>query len=180
MPRHQRKAIMLFADSPFGDYSPAVCVKAPLACFNNGKGFPSVEDVVARFHCSEETAEKALEYVFESHAALFWEHAERIANDILGKVFTDRRLAVYQEGRSGGWLIVQYEPINHLHGNCNALPRIDEWDARQVAAWGRFEKAIGEAVDGYCDSASVFETIEANEWALDADSLETRIEEALS
>lgn len=173
---------MFHADNPFGDFAPAVNVKATFARFSGpeGKGFPSVEDTVARFHCSEATAEKALEYAFECLADAFWQGAEEIANEVLGGLFPDRRLTVWQQGRSGGWLTVEYEPIGNLHGACNALPPANGWDARQVAAWGRFEQAIREAVDGYCERTAVFDTIEANEWAHDADSLSAMVAEALA
>ena len=124
--------------------------------------FPSVERVVDHFGCSEATAEKALEWAFESHQGQFWETAEDEAEYALGE-----GLKVYSEGRSGGWLVV--------HG----LPDLDGWDAVMLAKWRRFAGLIAQEVEFYTSWEQVEEMIAMNEWALDAQALEAAISAGL-
>ena len=46
------------------------------------------------------------------------------------------RLTVEQEGRMGGWAVV------------DGLPDIEEWDAVLIARWGKFERIAREIADG--------------------------------
>lgn len=59
-----------------------------------------------------------------------WERAKELAYDVWGS----GQVQVYQEGRSGGWLVV--------HG----LGDIDEWDAIEVSRWARFQRGVKETV----------------------------------
>ena len=129
-----------------GPYYPAVKVKS--------YHWPWASTIQERFACSEATAERASEYAWEAHAMVFWEDAEREAEE----VFPDS-LKVYSAGRSGGWLIV------------TGLPPIESWDAIMVSKWGRFEAWVLELVEWSCKDEEVLDTIEANEWALDADAI---------
>lgn len=139
-----------------------------------GKAFPSVNvkagpmrDVSAdrvreRFGCSESTAEQALEFCWESACEDFWrDMAEDTAHYYLGE-----HVKVYQEGRSGGWLIV------------DNLPEVSEWDGVMLNSWALFERAARRAVDYLTSWEQYEEAILANEWAMDSDSLTRMLEEA--
>jgi len=115
--------------------------------------FPSVDEIVDRFGCSEATAVKAGNYAFEMEQEVFWEDAKELAREVFGNV------KVYSEGRSGGWLVV--------HG----LPDVGSWDAITVSAWGRFERQLKADIAYRTSKDSVFGDIEANEWAMDDASL---------
>lgn len=110
--------------------------------------FPRAFKAIEHFHCTEEQAEKALEYAWNMAQTDFWEDAPNIAIDIFGK-----GIKVYSAGRSGGWLIVQ------------GLDDIEYWDAVALAKWHKFEKAIKEAVKWYTSEEKVYEDIDANRWA---------------
>lgn len=142
--------------------------------------FPSVDTVVDRFGCSEATAQTALEIAWDCQAEGFWDQAEETANELLGAAFPDRPLTVYQEGRSGGWLTVQYRPVDNLHGACNALPDVQGWSRKQRQAWRRFERAIEDEIAFRVSEGNVLDLIACNEWAMDDASLSRMIGEALS
>lgn len=132
--------------------------------------FPGLDDVREHFGCSERTAEKALEYAFESQQEAFWQFglAQEAADEILAPPWarrdatyppTEPLYKVYSEGRPGGWLIVPN------------LPPLDGWDAVQLAKWRRFENTIKAEVEYLCSQGAVFELIQMNEWALDEQAL---------
>lgn len=121
-----------------GAYRPAINVKA--------YRWPSIAGIAERFGCSHDAAQRALEYARESAQQRFWEDVQETAEHYLGEV------KVWQEGRSGGWLVV------------DGLPEIESWDAIQLSKWARFEKAVRTEI-GYLTSAeSVCEDIDANQW----------------
>ena len=126
-----------------GPYYPAVNVKVY-------GGFPSEDEIAARFGCSLETARKAGEWAYDSHQEQFWRDAEDDAINCFGN-----GVKVYSAGRMGGWAIVE------------GLPPVEAWDAVLLAKWRRFEKWLHENIDYLCSKAAVYETIEANEWAID-------------
>lgn len=67
-------------------------------CYN----FPSPEDVKDRYKCSDRTAMRCFEMLYECAQEEFWEEAgEKIV-----EIFHDDSASVYQHGRSGGWLSV--------------------------------------------------------------------------
>lgn len=107
-----------------------------------------VEDVQKRFGCDEDTAEKALQFAFDSRQQMFWEDVQGIAEDCLGK-----GVKVYSEGRSGGWLVVE------------GLPAFDSWDAVQLGKWASFTASVAEVIKGYTDKEMLLDDIEANRWA---------------
>ena len=134
--------------------APAVDVKAHSAPYLAGK-------VVERFKCSRETAETALQYVWESVVEQFWEDAPELVEFHLSKAFHLRSYKVYSEGRSGGWLYV-----DEIQGD------VDDWDAIKVSAWGRFEAALRGSVTYLTSEEYAMEMIEANKWAPAEDNQE--------
>jgi len=114
------------------------------------------DKVVDVYHCSEATAEQAVQNAWECHAQSFW---ETDTDSELDYFFgAHHGLKVYSEGRSSGWLVVK------------GLPEIESWDAIAVARWGRFARAIRLQVDYLCSIEAMLETIGVNGWALDADA----------
>jgi len=59
-----------------------------------------------------------------------WEALQTEAEAVFGP-----RVKVYQEGRSGGWAVV------------DGLPLFDSWDALDLARWRRFERYAREQAD---------------------------------
>jgi hypothetical protein len=140
-----------------GPLYPSVNVK----CYK----FPDIDDVMERFGCSEKTAERALEYAFETHAEMFWETAK---DDLTEHYFVGERLKLYSAGRSGGWLVVV------------GLPDIEDWDAIALSRWARFATGIRREVDWLGEKDNVLELIALNEWATDQASIEGMIAVALA
>ena len=147
MPKGYTKDDIEFHRDGYGPMRPAVNVKV--------YHYPSVWDVMDDFDCSEETAEKALEYAFESAQYRFWEEAQEIADWHLSNHFG--KVKVYSEGRSGGWLVV--------HGLAYRDEVEDYWDALDLTAWYAFEKAIRAEIKYLCSWEYIKEDIEANRWA---------------
>lgn len=108
----------------------------------------TTDTIEAHFDCEESVAEKAAEYAFTMACEVFWEDVQEAADHHLGAGYK-----VWQEGRSGGWLVV------------DGLPDIDSWDAILVSKWGRFEKSVRAEVDYRLSWDVIREDIEANEWA---------------
>ena len=123
------------------DPLPALNVKV----YNCG---PTASAVAKRFGCDESTAEKALQYAFESAQECFWEGAEELAREIFGA-----HVKVYSAGRSGGWLVV------------DNLEPVASWDAIAVGKWARFARLIAQDIAWRCADEQVFGDIDANEWA---------------
>ena len=104
--------------------------------------------IMERFRCCSDTAEKAHRYAWEMHQESFWERAQESADHHLGS-----GLKVYSEGRQGGWLVV--------HG----LPEVESWDAIRVSAWSRFAKEMRAEVDYQTSFEAIADSITANDWA---------------
>ncbi len=100
------------------------------------------------FGCSEDVAQQALDYAWKQAQQMFWETVQGFADEFLG---ADRK--VYQEGKSGGWVVV--------HG----LYDIEEWDAIQLMDWYRFQKAIKTEVKWLTSWEQMKESIQSNRWA---------------
>ncbi len=111
---------------------------------------PVVAAVMLKHGCTEEVAEKAVEFALESARERFWEDAGEIAAEIW-KGWS--RVKVYSSGRCGGWLIV--EGIGD--------PR--EWTAPDLGRWRRFGKRLGEMIDYLGSADCLLEDIDCNEWA---------------
>ena len=127
---------------------PAVNVKA--------YHFPDIYDVMDAFDCSEETAQAALNYAFESAQEIFWyETAQELANYHLSPRFGS--VTVYSEGRSSGWLVVD--------GLGYREDVEDSWDALDLTAWYAFEKAVKAEVEWLTSWEQVRDSAEANRWA---------------
>jgi hypothetical protein len=99
------------------------------------------------FKCSQEIAEQALGYVWESACEQFWREAKSYVPEILG------RGEVWSEGRSGGWLVV------------SGLPDIETWDAIQLGKWAKVVKFCEEEIAYLSSWEYVKDAIGANEWA---------------
>lgn len=86
-------------------------------------------------HVSEETLDRVFwqccEWEFEYLEG--WATGSDCADDAL---FPDDRVKLWQEGRSGGWVVV------------DGLPDIEEWDAVRLARWRKFERIAREIADG--------------------------------
>lgn len=127
-------------------YGPAVpCVNVKAHYWNHTS---AVED---RFSCSQAVAEQALTYAWESAAEGFWEYWQD--KEELDFYFPGYGARVWQDGRSGGWLIVE------------GLPDVETWDAIMVGRWAKFARAVREDVDYRTGKESMLETIEVNRWA---------------
>jgi len=127
-------------DRPYGNQYPAICVKV--------RSFVSSSAVVARFKCDHACAEKALEYAFSFAQSRFWVTAQEFADDTWGKGTTK----VYGTGRSAGWLIV------------TDIGTPDEWDAIALGKWAHFECLIRGEIAALCETSTVLDDIDANEW----------------
>jgi len=124
-----------------------------------GRGYPAVNvkvhslyhlasKIENHFNCSEEQAQKALDYAFEMSCDLFWnEYAQDFATEILGDV------KIHSAGRSNGWLIVE------------GLPDFESWNAIDLAKWRSFENHIKAEVKYLTSWENVKEDIESNRWA---------------
>lgn len=109
---------------------------------------PMPSEIAKRFGCSEPIAERAAEFAFNSACHSFFEGAEDYAREI----FSGYSIEVYQEGRSGGWLVI--------HG----LPDFESWDAVLLGKWHKLEKYCHDNI-AYQTSLEAFaESIEANRW----------------
>lgn len=108
----------------------------------------------------EDVANEAAETAYDIHKNWFWEGVDEIAKwELWTNRHTERAsfwgftsdYKIYQEGRSGGWLVV--------HG----LPHPEEWTKAQRIRWSRFEDAIAAEVEHYTDPDHLLETIDSNE-----------------
>lgn len=111
---------------------------------------PAQEKVMADFGCDRATAEKALEYAYESAQEEFWQQMKEDGKEIFGP-----RAGVYSMGRMGGWLYVAGIGAEAW----------EEWDAVKVAKWGRLVRACQSLIDDLTSWDSVRNMIEANRWA---------------
>lgn len=137
-----RKSDVQFHSDGYRAAHPAVNIKV-----KNPYLWEHVDKAKKEFECSEETAEKTLNWAFDSGCEQFWDWAQQQADELFGPC-----IKVWQEGRSGGWLIVE------------GLPRWDDWDAIDLMYWYRFQKRIKEAVKFYSSWEYLKETIEGNPW----------------
>lgn len=108
----------------------------------------------------DDVAELAVDQALDIHREWFWDGVDEIAKwELCTNRHTERvshwgftsAHKIYQEGRSGGWLVV--------HG----LPHPEEWTKAQRIRWGRFEDAIEREIEHYMDADHLLETIESNE-----------------
>ena len=134
--------VSVHRDGYGGEWHPAINVKVYRLDI-------TADDVRRRFGCCEKTAARALEWAWEAMVEDFWEFgAKSAALDCLGD-----GVEVYQEGRSGGWLVV--------HG----LPEVDTWGSEMREKWAEFEHQISTLVGDATSPDNLIETIEATGWA---------------
>jgi len=144
----RRDDVQTHSTHTYGQTYPAINVK-----MYRGKDTcpPDADDVIEKFKCSKETAEKAIEFSLDMARSNFWEDARSTVEDIFGTSSTG--IKVYSAGRSGGWLIV-----------CG-LKNIEDWNLQDLNRWAKFQKHIRNAMKWYCSKEHIFEDIEANRWA---------------
>jgi len=155
MPKGYTKEDVDFHNDWNGPRKPAINVKV--------YHYPTPWQVKDEFNCSIATAEQALGYALESAQWLFWnEYAQEEADFYLAPQFG--KVKVYSEGRSSGWLVVE-GVVSGYRGSLFDESPISEWDALDLTAWYRFQKAIKETIKYLCSWEVVKEDIEANRWA---------------
>jgi phosphatidate phosphatase APP1 len=128
---------------------------------NDFGGKQALENLMRDFACTEDEAQTALNYAWESQCEIFWnEDAPQLATEILKATFG--HVKVYSEGRSGGWLTV----YSDYKGSFPIADRddVDNWDAIKVSTWGRFAKAITAEVAYLSSYEAIKELIEINNW----------------
>jgi hypothetical protein len=108
---------------------------------------PTIEQVVERFKCDKNDAERALEFAWENAQESFWNGIEMTAQDIFGS-----RVKVYSEGRSSGWLTV------------HNLPPVEEWDGDLLAKWQEFDSLVKSEIAHLTSFETMAEDIESNRW----------------
>ncbi len=110
----------------------------------------SARDVAKRFGCSEDQADKALEFVFQSAQEQFWEQASDYAQEIFGA-------KVYSQGRCGGWLVV------------DGITREDaeSWDAIALGKWAQLVKWCEAEIAHLTCAEAIMDAIDANQWHKD-------------
>ena len=108
----------------------------------------TAEQIAEHFQCSEQTAQRALNFAFESAKEQFWEQAKEFAAEVFG-----RDVTVYTEGRSGGWLT--------LHG----LPELETWDARMVGKYARLAAWCRTEIEYRVSRKCLIDDIDANGWS---------------
>ena len=153
--RFKKTDIKLHTDGGYGTYYPAVNIKV----YNLGC---TTDDVMQKFGCTEEVAEKALQFAFDAECRDFWEYWQDTTGDVENGLygspeyafFPGEKVMVQCAGRSGGWLIVQ------------GLPPVEEWNAIMVSRWNKFQRAVKEGVAYKISKESLLDDIEANKWAL--------------
>lgn len=136
---YRREDVDTHADH-FGPSRPAVNIKV-----RSMYGYST--KIAEQFNCTDEQAERAIEYAFESAQEMFWEQMPELIEDCFGS-----GIKCHCEGRSGGWAVV--------HG----LPPVDEWDAIQLSKWRKFERLTLDAVKDFTSLESLADGIDANEW----------------
>ncbi len=123
-----------------GPYFPAVNVKH----YGSGHG----SKVQEKFSCTEEVAERALQWQWEACCKMFWEDIQEWAKECFGP-----RVKVWSAGRSSGWAVVE------------GLPDLDDWNAIQLGKWAKFAKMCSREIEYLASEEVIIEDIEANRWA---------------
>lgn len=133
---------------PYSPHRPAINVKM---YHGSNTSPPDTEDVMEKFSCSKEAAERALQFSIDANREAFWEQAVFDAEFIFSSI--GYKAKVYSAGRSGGWLVVE------------GLPDLEKWDAVMLGKWSMFTKNCRRAMEYLCSKESIFEGIESNRWA---------------
>lgn len=124
------------------DGNPAINVKV----YGLMSGY--LDRIVRQFKCSEEDAQRALDFAFEDQQQSFWDEIESVAQRIFGN-----NVRTFSEGRSGGWLSVR------------GLENVTDWKRGMLYKWERLEKLVAEDIAERTSYDSLAEAIEANRWA---------------
>jgi len=155
-----------------GDQLPAINVKV--------HNWPDVNEIMAKFNCTEKVADKAIEWWFETAQETFWDDwcmaikyefdtpngddeivplrngypskREYFYFPQYGRDYREHKIKVYSAGRSGGWLVVE------------GLTPIDTWDAIDLAHWRHFERGVKRDIEYATSLENVIDMIESNDW----------------
>lgn len=128
----------------FGPGRPAVNVKvyksmwdrATWGQFNREEREDEDEDFTPEW-VEANVNEETLDRIFWHCCEFEFEYLDGWATGSQGdSLFPDDRVTLWQEGRSGGWVVV------------DGLPDIEEWDAIRLARWRKFERIARDIADG--------------------------------
>ncbi len=127
--------------SNHGRSRPAVNIRVDLWGAFTSELLESVggEDFASWWDDLEVTDEQAHMDMIDTYHAFATESAFEDAQNDAEYLF-GTRVKVYQEGRSGGWLVVEN------------LPDLEEWDAIMVGKWGSFVKGVEAMVEAFPES----------------------------
>ena len=130
-------------------YAPMPTINVSLNNFASCVG----EEVVKKFNCTKELAERALNWAIEAAQCNFWEYWTEKGN--LKEYFPNlaEKSGVYSLGRGGKHLCL------------GGLPPIDQWDAVMVSRWEKFEKDVLADCKYGLSAEVLLDAIEHNRWA---------------
>jgi hypothetical protein len=130
-----------------GGYKPAINVKNPR--------WPDLGELADIFFPGvpitdeqEAALERASQFAYDQAARMFWEDVP----ELVRQHFPDLRdRDIMQEGRSGGWLVLDLDDPS-------------DWTDEQHAAWAALEADIEADIKDRCVAADIAEDIRANDW----------------
>lgn len=105
-----------------------------------------------RLNCDGDVFDQAMTYAFEAAQERFWEETQDLAEHHFSHLRRAGEIKVYSAGRNSGHLIV------------GGLPPVDEWNAIEVSAWGRFCRSIQDCIEYHCNSEMIIEDVLENRW----------------
>lgn len=125
----------------------------------------TAQRIVKEFGCDAETAERAVQFVYESAQEQFWEQARETLNycwygESVEKMSRPWPLKVEAEGRSGGWLVA------------DGLPDVTDWGRSECLKWRKFARMMQEEMRYFATWEFGRDMIEANDWAPKAGTTE--------
>lgn len=132
--RYTRDDVSTHATGYHGSQLPAVNVKVYTQIEGAFADFAKNERPDARLTLDwieEHVGDDGLDSIFWHACESEFEYLADYAPEILGD-----GVSVSQEGRSGGWAVV------------DGLPEIEDWDAVRLAKWRKFERIAREIADG--------------------------------
>jgi hypothetical protein len=141
MNRHYSREDVQTHSDGFREGRPAVNVKVYRHYSDAWKEFQKQEEPDAGFTLEwieDNVSDEQLDAIFWHCCEFEFEYLEGWATskEPGDSLFPDDRVKLWQEGRSGGWIVV------------DGLPDIDEWDAVRLARWRKFERIARDIADG--------------------------------
>jgi hypothetical protein len=136
-----------------GVYLPAWNVKV------HRRGVFDADEIRKHFKCSQEKAEKAVEWAWDSTQEQWWERAQESAKYHLGGLHS--KIKVESDGRSGGWCILNGLP--EIYDKTDPIE--DTFDEETLKGLAEFEKDILSEMNFYLDDRDgLEELIDVNGW----------------